>query len=831
MRLDALHRRLTSFVAHCPIAWWLGVATSWGLAAESVDYARDIQPLLSQRCYACHGPDEQAREAGLRLDRLEGLHQPLASGKTAVVAGQAAASELLQRITADDAELRMPPPEAGNPLSVAEIEVLTRWVAGGAQTSGHWSFQTMQAIELPSVERVGWVRQPIDNFVLAKLEELGLSPSPEADAATLLRRVYLDLTGLPPAPEEVMAFLGDREEDAYERLVDRLLASPHFGERWGRHWLDIAHYADSDGYLGDALRPHAWRYRDWVVQAINRDLSFDQFTAEQLAGDLLPGSTLEQQLATGFLRNTLRNTEAGVDLEEYRLKEMVDRVSTVGVGWLGLSLGCAECHSHKYDPVSQQEFYQLLAFFNRAEDIDLPFPAAEEKAEYAKELADWKRNDDRLRRRLIERAAQVEPALTWFDPVAWLRASAVDAKKRSQEDKKIVEQARMQLPADMLRLCRDYEQHWGRQPKSPNPKFMAVSAQAEPRETYVHLRGDYRNRGPLVAPEVPAFLGPLESRGELPDRLDLARWLVDERQPLTARVVVNQIWAHLFGRGLVASVDNFGVTGEFPSHPELLDWLAREFVRRHWSRKDLIRCLVTSATYRQSAATRQELQERDPRNRWLARQSRFRVEAEVVRDLALAVAGLLDRRQGGPPIRPPQPAYIASISRNTEWIPSEGGDLHRRGLYILLRRATLYPTLVTFDAPDTTLVCTQRTRTNSPLQALTLLNDPVFFSCAQSLGKSLAMREELTDSERLVEVYVRCLARRPTAAEFDRLQQTLIGLRHELMADPLAAGEILGDADGFGPRPPMDGNGAIEAAAFVLLTRILLNTDTFITRE
>jgi hypothetical protein len=831
MLLDALPLRLTFFVIPWSIAWWLGVADERGLAAESIDYARDIQPLLSQRCYACHGPDEQAREADLRLDRREELHQPSASGKRVVVAGQAAASELLRRISAADADVRMPPPEAGNPLSAAEIELLTRWVDAGAPTSGHWAFQPLAAIELPAVEKVDWVRQPIDNFVLNRLEAIGLSPSPEADAATLLRRLSLDLTGLPPSPEEVMAFLGSREDDAYEQLVDRLLASPHFGERWGRHWLDIAHYADSDGYLGDALRPHAWRYRDWVVQAVNRDLTFDQFTAEQLAGDLLPGRTLDQQLATGFLRNTLRNTEAGVDLEEYRLKEMVDRVSTLGVGWLGLSLGCAECHSHKYDPVSQQEFYQLLAFFNRAEDVDLPFPAAEEKHEYARQLASWKGNDERLRRRLLERAAQAESSVSWFDPEAWWRATAVDAKKRSQEEKKILEQARTQLPADLLRLCRDYEEHWGRQPKPPNPKFMAVAAQAEPRETYVHLRGDYRNRGPLVAPEVPAFLGPLASRGELPDRLDLARWLVDERQPLTARVVVNQIWAHLFGRGLVASVDNFGVTGEFPSHPELLDWLAREFVRRHWSRKDLIRCLVTSATYRQSAAMRPELQEQDPRNRWLARQSRFRVEAEVVRDLALAVAGSLDRRLGGPPIRPPQPAYITSISRNTEWIPSEGGDLHRRGLYILLRRATLYPTLVTFDAPDTTVICTQRTRTNSPLQALTLLNDPVFFSCAQSLGKRLAMRDDLTDSERLIEVYVRCLARRPTAAEFDRLQQTLAGLRQELMAEPQAALQILGEVAGEENQPPMVGPGAVEAAAFVLLTRVLMNTDSFITRE
>ena len=609
----------------------------------------------------------------------------------------------------------MPPGEHGVPLSPAEIELLGRWIAAGAPYDNHWSFRPVARAEPPAVNNDSWIRTPIDRFILARLEREGLAPSPEANRTTLLRRLSLDLTGLPPTPAEAAEFDADQSPDAYDRAVERLLASPHFGERWGRHWLDVAHYADSDGYLNDDLRPNAWRYRDWVIDAVNRDLPFDRFTVEQLAGDLLPDASEAERSATGFLRNTLRNIEAGVDLEEYRNKEVVDRVSTVGAGWLGLTLGCAECHSHKYDPISHREFYQLFSFFNETDDVELP-----------------------------------------------------------------------------------------------ESKAMAVARRAERRESFVHLRGDYRQRGESVEPGTPAVLPAMTPRASRADRLDLARWLVDPANPLTPRVTINRWWLHLFGSGLVPSVENFGVGGDAPTHPELLEWLAAELVERNWSRKEMIRLIVSSAAYRQSSAGSEGLDRRDPLNRLLARQSRQRLEAESVRDAALAASGLLNRKIGGPGIKPPQPDYVASISRNVKWEVSEGPDLYRRGMYILFRRATPYPMLLTFDAPDSTVACTRRERSNSPLQALTLLNDPVFFECAQTLGRRLASQPERTIDQRITEAVRLCLGRDPQPAEVRRLRS--------LLQEQLAASAGTDAA-------------AADEAAWIIVARVLMNLDEFITRE
>jgi hypothetical protein len=683
--------------------------------SPAVDFISQVQPILAKRCFVCHGPDESSREAGLRLDVRDAATSKLDSGGIAVSPHHPAESELLRRISSQDDADRMPPAESGPPLTTEQVETLRRWIAAGAPYNVHWSFRPVQQPEPPVVVGEDWVRNPIDRFILARLEREGLKPSPEAAPTALLRRLSLDLTGLPPTIAEIAEFQADDSPDAYERAVDRLLASPHFGERWGRHWLDLAHYADSDGYLNDDLRPTAWRYRDWVVNAVNRDLPFNRFTIEQLAGDLLPDATDDQRTATGFLRNTLRNVEAGVDLEEYRVKEIVDRVSTVGAGWLGLTLGCAECHAHKYDPVSHREFYSLFAFFNETEDVELP-----------------------------------------------------DTKAR------------------------------------------AVAQLTPPRESFVHLRGNYRQRGAEAPPDVPAALPPLSPRGERADRLDLARWLVDAAQPLTPRVTVNRWWMHLFGRGLVATVDNFGIGGEAPTHPELLDWLAAELVKRQWSQKAMLRLIVTSAAYRQSSAGREELDSLDPQNLLLARQSRVRLEAEGVRDAALAASGLLDRRIGGPSICPPQPEYVASISRNVKWDLSEGADLYRRGMYILFRRATPYPMLLTFDAPDSTVACTRRERSNSPLQALTLLNDPVFFECAESLGRTLADETAGTIEQRLAMGFRRCLGREPLPEELRRL--------HELWKQRRAAAQAA-NAE------------TADATAWIVVARVLMNLDEFITRE
>lgn len=703
---------------------FLRVAVCWGALAfvsaagavepSTLEFSRDVQPILAKKCFVCHGPDEGSREGGLRLDQRLAATAELESGSVAILPGHPEASELIRRITANDSN-RMPPAEHAPALAPRDVKTLKDWITSGAAYENHWSFRGLHKVEPPAVKNEGWVRNPIDRFILARLESERLAPSPEADRATLLRRLSLDLTGLPPNATKVAEFQADRAADAYERTVDRLLASPHFGERWGRHWLDLAHYADSDGYLNDDMRPHAWRYRDWVIDAVNSDVPFDRFTIEQLAGDLLPEATDGQRTATGFLRNTLRNIEAGVDLELYRVKEVVDRVSTIGTGWLGLTLGCAECHSHKYDPVSHREFYQLFAFFNETDDVEL----AETKA-------------------------------------------------------------------------------------------MAVARRDERRDTYVHLRGDYRQQGEATPPGTPAILPPLVMRGERGDRLDLAGWLMDSDNPLTPRVTINRWWQHLFGRGIVPSIDNFGVAGDPPSHPELLDWLAAELIEQGWSRKAMIRLIVCSATYRQASAGRDELHHQDPMNVLLARQARMRLEAEIVRDVALTASGLLDRRIGGPGIYPPQPAYVASISRNVKWEVSQGADLYRRGMYIVFRRATPYPMLLAFDAPDSTVACTRRERSNSPLQALTLLNDPVFFECAQVLGRSLAGEPARPVEERLTQGFRKCLGRDPRPAELKRL--------HTLFEERQADASV-GDAT------------APDEVAWILVARVLMNLDEFITRE
>ncbi|MGE3776271.1 MAG: PSD1 and planctomycete cytochrome C domain-containing protein, partial [Pirellulaceae bacterium] len=741
---------------------------------EDIDFARDVRPWLAQHCFACHGPDAESREAGLRLDRADSAFAELASGTRAIVPGRPQESELMARVAAMDETLRMPPESAGDRLPDRAIGVLERWIAQGARYDDHWSFRPVAiSPPAPSVVDENWCATPVDRYVRAKLERAGVLPSRQADRTTLLRRLSLDLRGLPATPEEVADFLEDERPGAYERLVDRLLASPQLGERWGRHWLDLAHYADSDGYLGDTFRPYAWRYRDWVIGAVNDDLPFDRFTIEQLAGDLLPDATLDQKAATGFLRNTLRNTEAGVDLEEYRLKEIVDRVNTLGIGWMGLSLGCAECHAHKYDPISQREFYELFAFFNDADDVDVPALLPGERERYEAERKDWEAREAELAALLEAAVVRLEPVTgaPAFERRSWLEALATTARKRTGDQVQLVATLLKHPAADVREACVQYEQHGARKPAPPASHVMSVGRRTEPRVTFVHRRGDYRSRGEAVRPGTPAVLPPLAPRGAQPDRLDLARWLVDGRHPLTARVAVNHIWQHLFGRGLVATVDNFGAGGEAPSHPELLDWLAGELTRRQWSRKELIRQIVLSAAYRQSSAARDDLEQRDPLNVLIARQGRFRLEAEGVRDAALLAAGLLYTRIGGPGIRPPQPAYVASISRNVTWEVSTGPELYRRGMYIVFRRATPYPMLLTFDAPDSTQACVRRDRSNSPLQALTLLNDPVFVDAARALGRMLAEFPEADLDARVVHAFQRCVGRYPLPDERDRVRE------------------------------------------------------------
>ena len=631
----------------------------------------------------------------------------------------------------------------------AAVALFSAAAALGAESSSsfaadHWAFRPVARPGVPQVKRTDWVRNPVDAFVLARLEREGMEPSPEADRRTLVRRLHLDLVGLPPSPQEVESFVTDQSPDSYEKVVDRLLASPHFGERWGRHWLDLARYADSDGYENDKPRPHAWRYRDWVIDAINRDVPYDQFTVEQLAGDLLPGATVEQKVATGFHRNTLHNSASGADVEEFRTKAIKDRANTTGTVWLGLTVACAQCHTHKYDPISHREYYSLYAFFNETGNDNMNHPAGGE----------------------------------------------------------------------------------------------APVIKAEARETAVHLRGDFLQPGSKVEPATPAFLPPLRPRGARPDRLDLARWIAAADHPLTARVAVNHVWQHLFGKPLVPTPENFGTNGEKPTHPELLDWLASEFARPTespgpgpaWSRKRLIRLILTSAVYRQASAHRPGLAERDPGNSLLARQNRFRVEAEVVRDLPLSVAGLLDLRTGGPSVQPPLPTGLSKLAelKNETFVETSANraDRYRRGVYVNVQRTFPYPTLQAFDVTDGNETCPRRDRSNTPMQALTLLNDPVFFECAQTLGRRL-IREApgADDAARIRHGWQLCLGRPPGEEELATMRELLEHHREVFGKDEPAAKAMIGEA------AVPEGAGAVEVASWIGVARTLLNVEEFYARE
>jgi len=662
------------------------------------------------------------------------------------------------------------------------------------EESDHWSFQRPVRSLPPDVENVDWVQSPIDSFVLHQLEAAGVKPAEQADRVTLMRRLYLDLIGLPPEPAHVENFLLDDAPDAYERLAARLLDSPHFGERWGRHWLDLARYADSDGYEKDGFRPQAWRFRKWVVDAINADMPFDQFTVEQLAGDLLENPSRDQLIATGFHRQTLINTEGGVDQEEFRIKANSDRVITTGTVWLGLTMLCTQCHDHKYDPLSMRDFYQVQAFFNDADDAIYNFPTKGATADdFHAKLK--KHNAD-----ISEIEKQIEKA----------RAEMADPTGRLN---KLVNQ-----------LMRKQRQG----PQSPAGAAMVMTERETPRTSRILLRGDFMQPGEEVLPGTIRVLNSFKPRRQRANRLDLAHWLVDPENPLTARVSVNRIWRNLFGRGIVSSVDDFGVMGEEPTHPELLDWLATEYIRLGWSRKSIIRTIVTSSTYRQSSRTRAELAEDDPENELLARQQRFRVEAEIVRDLYLATSGLLYGKMGGPNIRPLLPPSVAEVSyaSSIKWKTSAGFERHRRGVYITFQRTIPYPSLMAFDCPDGVVTAPGRNRSNTPLQSLTLLNDPVFFEATQAMGRRVLEASRRNDQKRLAYAARLALSRSLSDEEFARLEYLLEKQRERFSGDLQAAKAYCGPAaNGGGDERPA------EVAAWIGVCSVLMNLDEFMTRE
>ena len=692
------------------------------VSTRTISYSQDIQPLLAKHCLLCHGPNTS--EGGLRLDVPEKAFSKLESGERAIHPGHPEASELLRRVTTTDESEQMPPDETS--LTKAEVELLRRWIQEGAAYEIHWSYRPIKEPVLPHVKQEDWMRNAIDAFVLARLEQEGLRPSTEASRPTLIKRLCYDLIGLPPEPGEVDRFLNDTRPDAYEKLVDRLLQSTHFGERWGRHWLDKARYADSDGYEKDNPRPEAWRYRDWVIESVNNDMPFDQFTIEQLAGDLLPEATARQKLATAFHRQTLTNSEGGTDPEEFRVEATFDRAETTAAVWMGLTMTCARCHSHKYDQISQREYYQFYAFFNDSSEEKLSIPRSESAEEqYLQQKKTYDAKLAQLQERLAAKSAELQTALLDQElinqpdleksdagsvkqtvPEKVIQAFQVNSAKRSQEQKSAIHDYLISHDAEAAAVSKELTKLKKNPPPSPLVDVRVMKK--EERKTQVLNRGDFLQLGDPVRSGTLDVIRPshsLQTRSqETPaDRLDLARWLVDPNHPLTPRVTVNHVWDHLFGRGLVSTVDDFGVRGKVPTHPQLLDWLAWQFSHdMQWSRKQLIKQIVMSATYRQSSQLRPELADIDPENKLLSRQNRFRVEAEIVRDLCLAVGGLLSEQVGGPSVFPPLPSGVAELSYNNnfKWRTSQGDSRYRRGMYTFFKRTSPYPTLMSFDCPD-----------------------------------------------------------------------------------------------------------------------------------
>lgn len=1040
---------------------WILFATIVGLQADEaprIDYSQDVQPIFRRRCYSCHGVDKQ--EGGLRLDVKRRALLGGDSGK-AIVPGRPQDSHLLMLVSEVVAGERMPP--EGALLTAAEIQVVRLWIQQGAiwpedgevERTQHWAFQPIRAPSIPATKDALWPRHGVDAFILHELTKHQRVPSADARRAVLIRRVYLDVLGLPPSPEAWQRWRQDARVDWYERMVDHVLASPHFGERWGRLWLDLARYADSDGYEKDQPRPNAFHWRDWVFDAFNRDLPFDQFTVQQIAGDLLPGATPETKLATGFHRNTLTNREGGIDKEEDRVKQTVDRINTVASVWLGLTVKCAQCHSHKYDPITQREYYQLYALFNNADESDFPLDATElqvlkfqhKRVAYEKERqqlsaqfanarkeiaaklpeilgeyrakygegglqpsteglllragfdgsltkgvatssAKWRGSSDGMfvegkRSRAVgfqgQQAIEVPRAPRFqsdqpFTIAAWVYSQGgvgaivtkmnedadfrgvdftsnegmlevhlveqwprnaikvttqsrlkkdqwqhvmlsydgsrkaagirididgqqqtldthfdqltgsidiaeplrIGSRKRSAffrgridelfvYDRVLDDQSRRSLSGDpglqsflqlaampsaqrtaaqtdslidfvasrrgeIAKLQQRLESLKTAVPKLERGTGMGLSSTSNPRRTFVHIRGDFLSPGAEVTARFPEFLPQPQVRGSVPDRLDLARWITQENHPLTARVLANRLWQHYFQTGLVRTSDDLGSQGELPSHPDLLDWLATEIQRQGWQMKAMHRLILLSSTYRQSSQARPDLVELDPDNRLLARQNRARVEAELVRDLGLSVAGLLDLRVGGPSVFPPLPpgilelAFVDVINRGP-WKASTGGDRYRRGVYTFFQRTSPHPMLSLFDAPDSNTSCTRRERSNTPLQALTLWNDPLQMEAARHFALRVLSDEQTGDAQRIQGAFVMALSREASAEDLEDLTQLLKEARAAYTQQPGLASQLIADSK-LGREIT-----AAEWAAWISLTRTIMNLDEFITRE
>jgi cytochrome c553 len=1026
------------------VALFVTSAAARAGAPEPVDYTRDVRPLLAANCLHCHGQDPTTREADLRLDQFTITADDVAGAEAVIVPGDAAASELFARITSDDPDLRMPPVGSGKELDAEQIETLRRWIEAGAEYQRHWAFVAPERPAVPPVSDSAWVRNPIDAFVLARLDREGLRPSSPAADNTLLRRLSLDLVGLPPTLDDLAEFEQNAAADpsaASMKVIDRLLASPHFGERWGRLWLDAARYADSDGFEKDKPR-FVWMYRDWVVAALNADKPYDKFLVEQIAGDLLPGATQAEHVATGFLRNSMINEEGGADPEQFRMEALFDRMDAIGKAVLGLTVQCAQCHTHKYDPIEQTDYYRLFAMLNNCDEAQITTYTDAQLAEWAATEAVIARIEDELKADMPDWRKQMaaweaqQPAAAPWTVISPSFDGSGDEKNYTLEDGSILAQgyaptyfdthfsidvkAPQKITAVRLELLNDpnlphggpgrsiygtcaltdfhvssaplaggeeaelkvasassatkppgkpldaiydnlsgelrvtgpiayaidndpltawttdigpadankphcavfvlekplevgagvrldfrlsqYHGGWNSDDNQNNnlgrfrvaitdaekppaeaipPSVQAVMAIAaeqrtpeqvatvfgfwrttvpqwaeanrrlealrlshprgatqlalaerpKPRATHRLDRGDFLKPMEQVTAGVPAFLHTMDA--EAPDRLDLARWLANRRSPTTARAVVNRIWQAYFGVGLVSTPEDLGTQGELPSHPELLDWLAVELMDNGWSLKHIHRLIVDSATYRQESVATPDLLDRDPDNRLLARGPRFRVDAESVRDIALATSGLLSHAMGGPSVYPPAPKFLfeppASYGPKT-WHYDTGPDKYRRAFYTFRYRSAPYPMLENFDAPRGDTACVRRVRSNTPLQALATLNESLSMECARELARHIVSKGGADAEARLQYVMRRCLAREPRGAEIAVLTRFVESQRERFDNGGVDPWPLLGAEGETKPTLP-DGATPAEMAAWTALARVVLNLDETITKE
>ncbi len=908
-----------------PVLWTLLVSTFlifvyaiWitfnPLSSDKVDFNAEVRPILNKKCITCHGGVKRSGGFSL-LFRSEALSVN-ESGKRAIVPGDPHTSEMLQRITSDDSEERMPP--EGDPLSEEEVSILIKWIEQGAYWEDHWAYIKPQPVKVPETE-AAWGDSEIDAFVLHRLEHEQIAPSPEADKATLLRRLSLDLTGLPPTLEETRSFLNNSSEQAYEEEVDRLLTSPRFGERWTALWMDLARYADSKGYEKDDYRS-IWQYRDWLIKAFNEDKPFDQFTIEQLAGDLLPNPTDEQRVATAFHRNTMNNDEGGTDDEEFRVAAVIDRVNTTWDVWQATTMACVQCHSHPYDPIRHEEYYKFFAFLNNSADVDVPSESPnlttfkqEQDQQKLESLKNWvirhtSSADDKLQKaqQFVNLVRVTEPKIhpSVFDTIA--NGALRDGKYLVVEDGGFARLSDVPLKGETQLLISYSANHsrgkveirldslngerlatWNIEKNQGGWRFEATAipiksingkhdlyfkfsdpkkegeiatiewllfhealpGKAQPqyqqqqnnliallnnpevirtpimvdrperfqRTTHVFERGNWLVPGEEVSPDVPQAWPALPD-GAPDNRLGMAQWLVSKENPLTARVMVNRLWAELFGIGIVETIEDFGTQGAKPSHPELLDWLALQFMHEHdWSIKGLLKQVVMSSTYRQSSEVNPELLELDPRNRLLARGPRFRLTAEQVRDQTLAVSGLLSEKMYGPSVMPPQPEGVWQVVYSgRSWETSIGEDKYRRALYTYWRRTSPYPSMIAFDGPSREFCVTRRINTNTPLQALVTLNDPVYVEAAQALARQMQQSASGV-SEQLQFGYERAIIRDADQSKLDQLETLYQEAQQYYRENPEEITKMAGNDDA-------------DLAALTVVANVILNLDEFVTK-